>query len=104
MKIIKKLQKTVMLELGVSRGAIRAAQMEDIGNILESHWDTTTKRNEYKWFVENDSTIITGSTLMQLKCECSPEAAHEVINYIFENDIPVMFHINSLLRSSFVNN
>lgn len=104
MKIIKKLQKTVMLELGVSRGAIRATEMEDIGKILESHWDTTTKRNDYMWFTENDNGIITGSTLMQMKCECYPEAAHEVVKYIFDNDIPVMFHINSLLRSSFVNN
>lgn len=104
MKIIKKLQKTVMLELGVARGAIQTKQMNDIVNILESHWDTTTKRNEYNWFTEDGSTILTGSTLMQIKCECYPEAAHEVVNYIFDNDIPVMFHINSLLKSSFVNN
>lgn len=104
MKIIKKLQKTVMLELGVARGAIQTKQMNDIVNILESHWDTTTKRNEYNWFTEDSSTILTGSTLMQIKCECYPEAAHEVVNYIFDNDIPVMFHINSLLKSSFVNN
>jgi hypothetical protein len=104
MKIIKKLQKTVMLELGVARGAIQTKQMNDIVNILESHWDTTTKRNEYNWFIEDGSTILTGSTLMQIKCERYPEAAHEVVNYIFDNDIPVMFHINSLLRSSFVNN
>ena len=104
MKIIKKLQKTVMLELGVARGAIQTKQMNDIVNILESPWDTTTKRNEYNWFTEDSSTILTGSTLMQIKCECYPEAAHEVVNYIFDNDIPVMFHINSLLKSSFVNN
>lgn len=104
MKIIKKLQKTVMLELGVSRGAIQTSQMNDIVRILESHWDTTTKRNECNWFIEDGSTIMTGSTLMQIKCECYPEAAHEIVNYIFNNDIPVMFHINSLLRSSFVNN
>lgn len=102
MKVMKKLTDKVQLELGIARGEIQSSNMNDITGILNAAWDGTSKRNDHNWYTECSGSVMTGSTLMMLKCECAPQTAIDVIKYIFKNNLPVMFQVTSILKSSFV--